>query len=206
MISSASAEPILQPVLPEAPIEDGVTETDLGRRIRRLRRIQGLTLRTLAERAHVTESFLSQVERGVASPSVATLRRTARGLGVSIADLLVDEARAGRVVRRAERRRVTYRGLGASDEFVTPGSATRLQVIVSTIESGGGTGDEPYTHESDEEVVLVLEGELELWVGDEHYRLSAGDAITYSSRLPHWNRNPGPEPAVVLFCLTPPSF
>ena len=64
-------------------------------------------------------------------------------------------------------------------------------MILSTIEPGGGTGDEPYAHDSDEEVVIVLEGRLELWVGDEHHLLEAGDAVTYSSRLPHRNRNTG---------------
>ena len=64
-------------------------------------------------------------------------------------------------------------------------------MILSTIEPGGGTGDEAYAHDSDEEVVIVLEGRLELWVGDEHHLLEAGDSVTYSSRLPHRNRNPG---------------
>ena len=77
---------------------------------------------------------------------------------------------------------------------------------MSTIEPGGGTGDEPYAHDSDEEVVIVLEGSLELWVGDEFHLLADGDAITYSSRQPHRNRNPGPGRAVILFCATPPSF
>jgi quercetin dioxygenase-like cupin family protein len=154
----------------------------------------------------VTESFLSQVERNVASPSVASLQRIAHGLDLSIAQLFAGGTSAGRVVRREDRRRMEYRGLHAVDEFVTPPTATRLQVILSTIEPGGGTGDEPYTHESDEEVVLVLEGELDLWVADEHYHLNTGDAITYSSRLPHRNENRGSGPAQVVFSLTPPSF
>ena len=53
------------------------------------------------------------------------------------------------------------------DEFLTRGTDGRLQVILSAIEPGGGTGDEAYTHESDEEVVIVLEGVLDLWVGPE---------------------------------------
>ena len=179
---------------------------DLGARLRWLRRSQGMTLRELAGRAAVTESFLSQVERGVASPSVASLQRVARGLGLSIAQLFAGGSGAGRVVRAAERRRVVYDALGAVDEFLTPTDATRLQLILSTIDPGGGTGDEPYTHESDEEVVFVLEGSLDLWVADEHYHLDAGDTVTYSSRLPHRNSNLGRTPARVLFCLTPPSF
>jgi quercetin dioxygenase-like cupin family protein/DNA-binding phage protein len=181
-------------------------DLDLAAQLRHLRRARGMTLRDVAGRAGVTESFLSQVERGVASPSVASLQRIARGLGLSIAQLFASPTTAGRVVRRHERRHVTYAGLGAVDEFLTPPTATRLQMILSTIEPGGGTGDEPYTHESDEEVVLVLEGELDLWVADEHYHLQEGDTVTYSSRLPHRNRNGGSEPARVLFAITPPSF
>jgi uncharacterized cupin superfamily protein len=92
------------------------------------------------------------------------------------------------------------------DEFLTAGTDGRIQVILSTIEPGGGTGSEAYSHDSDEEVVVVLQGCLDLWVGDELYRLDEGDSIAYSSRLPHRNTNPGDGPARVLFCLTPPSF
>ncbi|MBA2717775.1 MAG: cupin domain-containing protein [Chloroflexi bacterium] len=183
-----------------------VTELQLGPRIRSLRQARQVTLRELAERAGVTESFLSQVEREVTSPSIASVQRIARALDLGIAELFVDEAPLGRVVRRAERRRIAYPGLAAIDEFLTSGNDGRLQVIVSTIEAGGGTGDDAYTHDSDEEVVVILEGCLELWVGDEEHRLETGDAITYSSRLPHRNRNPGPGRAIVLFCATPPTF
>jgi quercetin dioxygenase-like cupin family protein len=54
--------------------------------------------------------------------------------------------------------------------------------------------------------VVVLEGTLDLWVGDDHFVLREGDAIAYPSRVPHRNTNPGDRPAKVLFCLTPPSF
>jgi transcriptional regulator with XRE-family HTH domain len=181
-------------------------EVDLGARIRALRLARGDTLRKLAAEAGVTESFLSQVERGVASPSIASVQRIARALGQSIAELFAADERAGSVVRVHDRRRVVYQGLGAVDEFLTRSTDGRLQVIMSTIEPGGGTGDEAYTHDSDEEVVVVLEGSLDLWVGPEHYRLDAGDAVTHSSRVPHRNTNPGPGVARVLFCITPPSY
>lgn len=192
-------------VEPAAPVDTPI-EIDLGARIRALRLARGETLRQLAAQASVTESFLSQVERGVASPSIASVQRIARALGASIAELFAADDRAGIVVRAADRRRVVYQGLGAVDEFLTRATDGRLQVILSTIEPGGGTGEEAYSHDSDEEVVIVLEGTLDLWVGPEHYRLETGDAVTHSSRLPHRNTNPGPGPARVLFCITPPSF
>ena len=182
------------------------TQLELGARIRAVRQARHLTLRDVSERAGVTESFLSQVERDVTSPSIATLQRIARALDLSIAQLFAEEGDTGRVVRREARRRVTYKGLKAVDEFLTSNMSGRLQVIMSTIEPGGGTGADPYTHDSDEEVVVVLDGVLDLWVGDEHYVLREGDSITYPSRVPHWNVNHGTEPARVLFCITPPSF
>lgn len=180
----------------------------LGARIRALRRAKHLTLKDIADRAGVTEGFLSQVERGLASPSIGTLRRIAAGLGQSIGSLFEGDGDSGLgvLVRRAERRVIDYPGLKARDEFVTRALGGKLQVIMSIVEPGGGTGDEPYTHDSDEECVLVLEGSLDLWIGETLYRLEAGDSVTHSSRTPHWNRNTGDRPARVLFILTPPSY
>jgi transcriptional regulator with XRE-family HTH domain len=197
---------MLQPS--EVAVEGGAVPADLqlGSRIRALRQGRRMTLRALSARAGVTESFLSQVEREVTSPSIASVQRIAHALDLSIAQLFAEEPSPGRVVRREARRRVETPGLKAVDEFLTTNLAGKLQVIMSTIQPGGGTGEEPYTHDSDEEVVIVLEGVLDLWVGDEHYALREGDAIAFQPRLPHWNVNEGTEPAIVLFCVTPPSF
>jgi transcriptional regulator with XRE-family HTH domain len=181
-------------------------EPMIGASLRHVRRRRGLTLRAVAESAGVTESFLSQVERDIASPSIATLRRIAVALGTSIGVILDEAGPHGQLVRAADRRVVTYPGLAARDEFLTDGSDGRLQVILSVVEPGGGTGPEAYSHESDEECLIVLEGSLDLWVGAEHHRLETGDAIRYSSRVPHRNENPGPDTARILFVITPPSF
>ena len=98
------------------------TELQLGSRIRALRQARRLTLRALAERSGVTESFLSQVEREVTSPSIASVQRIARGLDLSIAQLFAEEGASGRVVRREARRRISYPGLKAVDDLF-PSSA-----------------------------------------------------------------------------------
>ena len=110
-----------------------VAELQLGTRIRAIRQARRLTLRDVAERSGVTESFLSQVERDVTSPSIATVQRIARALDVSIAQLFAEEPATGRVVRREARRRIDYPGLKAVEEFLTANMAGRLQVILSTI-------------------------------------------------------------------------
>jgi transcriptional regulator with XRE-family HTH domain len=181
-------------------------EVELGARIRAIRERAGRSLRAVAEAAGVSESFLSQVERGVASPSVASLRRVAEALGESVGALFQGPALGGRVVRVADRRRLVHPQRQWEDVLLTPASARRLQVILSTIEAGGGSGDEPYAHGSDEECVIVLAGRLEFWVEDEQHFLEKGDALLFESRRMHRNRNPGPDKAEVLWILTPPSY
>ena len=181
-------------------------ELELGRRIRAIREEKGLSLRTVADEAGVSESFLSQVERGVANPSVSSLRRIATALGESIGSFFEGPAVAGRVVRAKERRRLVHPKRQYEDVLLTPRESRRLQVILSTVEPGGGSGEEPYSHDSDEECVIVLNGRLHFWVGEEFYDLSEGDSILFESRIPHRNVNPGPTKAEVLWVITPPSY
>ncbi|MBI4261472.1 MAG: cupin domain-containing protein [Actinobacteria bacterium] len=179
---------------------------ELGRRIRTLREEKGLSLRAVSDAAGVSESFLSQVERGVASPSVASLRRLAEALGESVGSFFEGPSAGGRVVRAGARRRLVHPQRHWEDVLLTPRESKRLQVILSTIEPGGGSGDEPYTHDSDEECVVVLRGRMEFWVDDERYELSEGDSLLFESRRPHRNINPGPSKAEVLWIITPPSY
>ena len=181
-------------------------ELELGRRVRSLRDEKGLPLRAVAEAAGVSESFLSQVERGLASPSVASLRRIAEALGESVGSFFEGPAVSGRVVRVRDRRRLIHPRRHWEDVLLTPPSAKRLQVILSTVEPESGSGPEAYTHDSDEECVLVLRGSLEFWVDEERFDLQEGDALVFESRLPHRNHNPGPGKAEVLWIITPPSY
>jgi transcriptional regulator with XRE-family HTH domain len=181
-------------------------ELRLGRAVRSRREERGLSLKQLATAAEVSESFISQIERGVANPSVASLRRIAGALQTSVGALFDGEARRGRLVRVTDRRQLMHPRRKWSDFMLTPEGAQRLQVILSVIEPGEGSGEEPYTHDSDEECVVVLKGSLEIGVADEIYTLQEGDTLTFESRLPHWNRNVGDHKAEVLWVTTPPSY
>ena len=181
-------------------------ERQLGARIRSLRERKGLPIRSVADAAGVSESFLSQVERGVASPSVASLRRVAEALSESVGALFQGGEASGRLVRVRDRRRLLHPQRQWEDVLLTPSTAGKLQVILSTIEAGAGSGDEPYSHDSDEECVIVLKGALSFWVDDERFDLEEGDALVFESRRPHRNHNPGPGKAEVLWIITPPSY
>ena len=178
----------------------------LGERIREMRLKRGLSLKQLAVKTDLTQSFLSQVERDLTSPSVASLRSIAEALATSVATFFAGGAPNGRLVRKDARAVMVHPKRRWRDSLLTPSLNGKLQVILSVIEPGGGSGDEPYSHDSDEECVVVLKGKLDFWVGDDHTRLETGDALTFESRIPHKNRNPGPGRAEVLWVITPPSY
>lgn len=182
-----------------------MTET-LGQTIRRTREKRGQSLKQIGEATGLTQSFLSQVENNRTSPSVASLRKIAEALGTSIGTFFGGGSPNGRLVRKETRAVLMHPKRRWRDSLLTPSLTGKLQVIFTEIEAGGGSGDEPYSHESDEECVVLLKGKLDFWVGDEHYRMKVGDSLTFESRIPHKNRNPGPGRAEVLWVMTPPSY
>jgi transcriptional regulator with XRE-family HTH domain len=186
-------------------VKQEMPELSLGRRLRALRSARNLSMLGLAERAGVSESFVSQIERGVANPSVVSLQRLAHALDTSIAALFEESDARGRVVRASQRPRLVHPQRKWEDSLLTPRGSKFLQVILSVIEPGSGAGA-PYAHESDEECVIVLKGSLEFRVGDESYLLEEGDSLVFESRLEHWNQNPGTTKAEVLWICTPPSY
>jgi transcriptional regulator with XRE-family HTH domain len=178
----------------------------LGQTIRERREKRNQSLKQLADATGLTQSFLSQVENDRTSPSVASLRKIADALEASIGSFFAGGAPNGRLVRKEARAILVHPKFRWRDSLLSPSLAGKLQVIWTVIEPGGGSGEQPYTHDSDEECVVVIRGKLDFWVGDEHYRMNAGDAVTFESRIPHKNRNPGPGRTEVLWVMTPPSY
>ena len=178
----------------------------LGQTIRERRERRGQSLKQLAAATGLTQSFLSQVENDRSSPSVASLRKIADALDTSIGTFFAGGSPNGRLVRKSARPMLVHPKFRWRDSLLTPSLSGKLQVIWTEIEPGGGSGDEPYTHDSDEECLVVIRGKLDFWVGEEHYLLQAGDALTFESRIPHKNRNPGPGRTEVLWVMTPPSY
>jgi len=180
---------------------------DVGERLRAIRKLRRITLRTVAERAELSESFLSQVERGRANASVASLKRIAGALGVNVADLFEPNGRTSRprVLQRASRPALTFGTLGQKF-MLTPRPLEHLQVMVGEFEAGGSTGDEPYTHGDSEELLVVLRGIVHLQLGTEVFELDTGDSIDYQSSTPHRLTNAGEGTAEVMWIISPPSY
>lgn len=183
-----------------------IDPTTLGDRLRSARLDHGLTLREAAERSGLSRAFLSQVERGEVSPSVASLNKIAEALSIHLAELFLPTSqRTEGLVRASERARMTLRPGEHWDEVLSPSLQGKLLVLQSTIRPGAGSGA-PYHHPADEECVLVLQGRLEVRVDDQVHELTTGDALTYSSRRAHAWQNVGDEDVVALWIITPPNY
>jgi transcriptional regulator with XRE-family HTH domain len=174
--------------------------------LRDIRRFRRATLRTIAQRAGVSESFLSQVERGRSSASVASLRRIAGALGVSVADLF-DSSGPPRpqVLRRDDRPSLGF-GILGTKRLLTPRPLQHLEVFVGDLDVGGSTGQEPYAHGDSEELLIVLTGNVQLELGGDVHELETGDSIDYRSSTPHRVINIGDERAEVIWIISPPSY
>lgn len=172
----------------------------VGLHVRELRSAAGLSLRALAERTDFSPSFISQVENGQVSPSIASMERIAAALGVTLGEFFAAAARgaSGAIVRAAERTVLPSSWSAASVAALSPMAGHRhLEPVLITLEPGGRSGKHPAPHAT-EEFAFVLEGEVTLTLGLERHRLSAGDAATILPRELRVWENGGSHPARVL--------
>ena len=145
-----------------------------GTQLRLLRRARRQTLKDVAERASVSESFLSQLERGRTGASIASLQGIAAALGVEVSDLFARNGQTGPSVLRSEDRGYVSWGTFGRKALLTPKPFEALEVVAASFEPGGSTGAEPYAHGDSEEMLLVVAGAVELTLGAETMHLRDG--------------------------------
>lgn len=179
-------------------------------RLRLARQTRGLTLKALADGANCSESLLSKIENGKATPSLPMLHRLVKVLGTNIGWMFEEtDAEEGIVFRNGTRPLITLdplrRGEGISLERIIPYSPGHLlQCNIHHIEEGGASAG-PIEH-AGEEVGYILAGEIELIVDDKVFQMKPGDAFVFKSDLPHHYRNIGTDRASIFWVNTPPTF
>lgn len=177
----------------------------IGHRIRAARTESRLSLRDLAAAAGLSPGFVSQVERGLTDPSMESLRRIAAALHVPMFDLFQDGSGNGpAVVRAGSRVSIQSPQGGITYSRITPG-AGRLEVLEGLLEPGGLSSPDPWSHPS-EECVVVQSGRLVVEVDGHRHTLDTGDSCSFNSRLPHRYLNESEDPVSFLLAITPPSY
>jgi transcriptional regulator with XRE-family HTH domain len=181
----------------------------IGERIKALRAERKLTLAELADRAGVSTSYLSQVERDKTTPSLATLTAMAAALDVQVRYFFETTAEAAFVTRSDDQVRSgeavppgNLAAVGVEPETIShqqlaPPGRPRLVVHRLQIPPGRGSGDLPAA--ACEEFLFVLSGLMYIDVGGESYSLSAGDSLHYDAAQPHGWRNDSDEVCTVIW-------
>ncbi|HTW67395.1 MAG TPA: helix-turn-helix domain-containing protein [Bryobacteraceae bacterium] len=177
------------PKAPEIP--------SIAHRLKRLREQMGWTASEAAERAGISVSYLSNIERGHANASVAILQKLATIYNTNVLSFFGEVLPAQKLVRPNERRRLVT-DPGVTIELLALGQCTMEPHLFRV--SPGATSGGSYTHDG-EEFIFMMGGTLDIWLDEvEHYQLSTGDSLYFSSRQAHRWMNAGQEEAVMLWC------
>lgn len=183
-------------------------EVAFGRKVRARRQELGLTLVQIAEKSGLGRSFVSEIERDRVSPSIASLLKLCRALGWGLRDLFdeIDE-KPSALIRHSERRKVDLGGHGFTDYALTPRNAKHMLATWTELAPGASAGDDFYSLEADEELIVVMEGALAVRFEDSEVHMEPGDALTLDPRRKRLLFNALPDKrTVVMMVYVPPPF
>lgn len=176
---------------------------DIGHKIKQLRVQKGLTLEELASRSELTKGFLSQMERNLTSPSIATLNDIVEALGTTLSEFFKEEKQEKLVFRKKdffvdEREHYTI-------HWIVPNTQkNEMEPIMLELPQWGESFQmDPH---SGEEFGYVLEGSITLDCGEESYIVHKGETFYLSGKTSHFLRNDKKTKAKVLWISTPPLF
>jgi DNA-binding transcriptional MerR regulator/quercetin dioxygenase-like cupin family protein len=181
----------------------GTRPTELGPKLRRLRKKSGLGVVEAAKRAKISAGFLSGIELSRANPSVATLQRLAATYGTTVLDFYDLPKQANHLIRPRDRRAIQTQS-GVRIELLSIG-ARQLESQIFRVPPGAGS-DGAYSHQG-EEFIYMMAGTLEIWLDElACHTLREGDSFWFESTVGHRWYNPSSEEAVLLWINTPPTF
>ncbi len=178
---------------------------EIGNKIKELRNQKGLTQEELADRAELSKGFISQLERDLTSPSIATLIDILQCLGTDLKEFFNDESDEQIVFHPEDYFEKRDTDLQNMIEWIIPNAQKNLmEPIRLTLEPGGSTyPDNP--HEG-EEFGFVLSGSITLHLGKKTHTVKKGESFYFTPKSTHYISCKGKTGATVLWISSPPSF
>jgi transcriptional regulator with XRE-family HTH domain len=177
----------------------------IGKKIKELRKEAGLTLKQLANSTELSAPLISKIENGLAMPSIPTLRDIADALKVNPGYFLRDEKERGYVISHQGNRKIVVSARGPSNkisyelELLAEGMVNPFMepAIVTLMGKDQDKEIELATHEG-QESMYVIEGRMELTLGEKKYILKKGDAAYWNGSVPHKGISLSKKPAKTL--------
>lgn len=177
----------------------------IARRVRTLRDAQGFSLAALAERSGVSRSNISLIERGQSSATATVLDKLSAALGVTVASLFehsMPRAEPSPMARVAEQPVWTDPASGYVRRNLSPAAPSAIQLVEVVFPAGKRVAYETAAREADiHQQVWMIEGVMEMTVGDTHWRLEAGDCLSMRLDRPIVYKNPTRKPARYVVAL-----
>lgn len=175
-----------------------MTDKDLGKKIKYIRKQRNLTLQNLADKTGLSVAFMSKLERGLTSPTISSLLKVCKALEVDLAELTQSPENLSPVIRKHERPEMMPSHDGKIKyEFGTQGSR-KIKGLWITF--GPGARDISRGH-SEEELGIIVKGILEVTIGEETYILEEGDTVYINANVPHKLTNIGIEECICFFAI-----
>jgi transcriptional regulator with XRE-family HTH domain len=177
----------------------------IGNKIKELRKAAGLTLKQLAKATELSAPLISKIENGLTMPSIPSLRVIADALKVNAGYFFRDEEERGYVISRQGNRKIVVSERGPSKkisyelELLAEGMVNPFMepAIVVLMGKDQDKEIELATHEG-QESMYVIEGRMELTLGEKKYTLKKGDAAYWNGSVPHKGISLSKKPAKTL--------
>jgi len=178
---------------------------NIGNKLKMLRIKNGLTQEELANRTELSKGFISQIERELTSPSIATLVDLLQCLGTNLKEFFSDTIDEKIVFKKEDVFEKENAELGHTIRWIVPDSQKNcMEPILVTLAPGGSTeADDP--HEG-EEFGYVLQGSVNIYLGSMKFKAKRDECFYFRPNVVHHIANAGKSEAKLLWVSSPPSF
>lgn len=179
---------------------------NIGEKLKKTRKKQNLTISDLAKMTNLSAGYLSNVERGINSPTIESLRKIVNALSTTFIELFREQKKDKKIIRKSERiKLIKTTNDKVLYELLSPTEDKKMEAMLQTLQTGEGSGNRQYSHIG-EEFCYVIKGKMVFTLGQKDYTLKEGDAIYFDSFIPHKNTNIGETECISIWVVTPPSF
>ena len=178
---------------------------NIGSKIKDLRIKNGLTQEELADRSELSKGFISQLERDLTSPSIATLTDILQCLGSDLCTFFQEEKEEQIVFHDTDYFRKVDSELKNEVEWIIPNAQKNIMEPIRLSLEPGGTTYPDNPHEG-EEFGYVLSGVIYIYLGRKRYKAKKGETFYFKSNTTHYIKAGEKTGAVILWVSTPPSF
>ena len=180
-------------------------EINIGGKLRSLRQKNNLTQKELADRCELSKGFISQLERDLTSPSIATLMDILQCLGTTVSEFFQEEPEDQIVFQNEDYFEKIDSELGSKTEWIIPNAQKNMMEPIRLTLAPGGATYPDLPHEG-EEFGYVLQGSVKIHVGNKVYKAKKGESFYFTPHAKHYIEASSSSGARLIWVSTPPSF